>query len=122
MDKRTVIVHRIIYQGHHNVTLTPSQLVLHTCDIKLCCNWWHLYVGDKRRNALDGVERGQYATGQNHTNHKLTESQVYQIRRLYNSNGWTIKDLCEVFPVKRSVAQRILTKQDWSHLQGELLT
>lgn len=121
LDGKDVIVHRAIYCGYYNVILTPIQLVLHTCDTKLCCNHWHLYIGDKRRNALDAVARGQYKTGQYHANAVLTASQVYQIRRLYHSGSWTITDLTAIVPVKRSVIQRILTRQDWSHLQGELI-
>lgn len=37
----------------------PSGLwVLHTCDVKLCCNTTHLYLGTRKDNLRDAVERG----------------------------------------------------------------
>jgi len=119
MNGKDYITHRAIYIGYHGVTLTPSQLCLHTCDVKLCCNWWHLYIGDKRQNTKDALQRGQHKKGSSHVFAKLNENQVRQARRLYSSDSWSVEDLCNIFPVKKSVMGRIVHYKDWSHLIGE---
>ena len=50
--------HRVAWQLFIG-NIPTGQLVLHTCDVKLCVNPKHLYLGDKRDNTLDCFERGQ---------------------------------------------------------------
>jgi hypothetical protein len=50
--------HRASYIIHKG-PFDYSKLVLHKCDVKLCVNPDHLYIGDKSRNLKDAYERGQ---------------------------------------------------------------
>jgi hypothetical protein len=117
-NNKAVIAHRQVYLWKYKVTLTSKQYILHNCDNRLCCNWHHLYIGDHTQNMRDRDVRNRSSKGHEH---KLYASQVYQIRRLYYSGGWFMRELCNIFPVKYSVIQRIIKHHDWSHLQGELL-
>lgn len=52
--------------------------------------------------------------------HILSDTKVYRIRRLYHSGSWRQWELAYFFDVSPTIIQRILERQDWGHLQGEL--
>ena len=115
--------HRVIYQGIYNVVLSQDQYVLHKCDTPLCCNWNHLFLGNHAMNMLDRDMKGRAVKGTAQKHHRLCESQVLQIRRLYHSSrgSYTILDLAATFCIGKSIIQRIVRWQDWKHVQGEVL-
>lgn len=115
---QTITVNRIILQHITGVTLTPDRYALHTCDVRFCCSWHHIYEGDYHQNMKDMADRNRRSQGHSH---KLYKSQVYQIRRLYCSGSWTVGDLCKIFPVKKSTMQRIIKHEDYPNLKGECL-
>jgi len=43
--------------------LTSSEWACHTCDNKKCVNPHHLYLGDRKSNVRDAVERGLWSSG-----------------------------------------------------------
>lgn len=53
-----------------------ENLVLHKCDNKACVNPNHLYLGDKKQNTKDAIERGQHLTGDRCKNWIRTEGLV----------------------------------------------
>lgn len=52
---KAVQIHRRMYLISRNVTLTSKQLVCHSCDVRLCHNPEHLWIGSKADNSLDMV-------------------------------------------------------------------
>lgn len=54
---KQVAAHRVSYMLTHNVFLTPEECVLHKCDNRKCVNPNHLYIGDKKQNRKDFMER-----------------------------------------------------------------
>jgi hypothetical protein len=57
--------------------------ICHTCDVRLCCNPAHLYLGDGILNARDRDERGRSnIAAQGHCKRKLSDEQVRSIRAL----------------------------------------
>ena len=57
LDGKTVAAHRASYMMFHGVVLSSEQCVLHKCDNRSCVNPDHLYVGDKKQNRKDFMER-----------------------------------------------------------------
>lgn len=51
--------HRIVYQGHWDVLLTSSEIVMHTCDNPVCVNIDHLLEGDQLSNIADRDAKGR---------------------------------------------------------------
>lgn len=45
--------HRLIYILYHDVSLTPDQFLLHSCDNRLCCNPHHMRIGTHQDNMDD---------------------------------------------------------------------
>lgn len=51
--------HRVAYfvfRGH----IPAGKFALHKCDVKLCVNPSHLYLGGRKENMRDAIERGQW--------------------------------------------------------------
>lgn len=110
---KTISPHRIIFQAVKNVVLSRNQLVLHTCDIKRCCNWNHLYIGNKSQNALDSYERGQLQKGERSKVAKLNLKQVQEMRLTYSSHLMNQTELSIKYGISKSQVQRIVRFEDW---------
>lgn len=57
-DGKLKLAHRLAYE-HFVGPIPPGLLVLHHCDNPPCCRPDHLFVGDKRANALDALAKGR---------------------------------------------------------------
>lgn len=64
--------------------IPEGKQVLHKCDVMLCVNPTHLYLGDDAQNVRDKFERGRanILRGSRHGAAKLTDEQVREIRRI----------------------------------------
>lgn len=74
-------------QSAHRVAYTllcgpvPSgKWVLHHCDVKLCVNPAHLYIGTVKENVRDAASRGLLAAGERHGGHVLSAETVRALR------------------------------------------
>jgi hypothetical protein len=58
----------------------PGRLfVLHKCDVGLCCNPGHLFLGTHNTNMEDMANKARACCGPDHPNAKLTEAAVKEI-------------------------------------------
>lgn len=62
--KRHYLAHRLSYEIYNNMSLSPDQLVLHSCDVPNCINPKHLRVGTHKDNSDDKVSRCRQAKGE----------------------------------------------------------
>lgn len=96
-------------------------MALHTCDVKRCVNWRHVYEGTAKENIRDVMERGQWSPppsrrgdmnnqfGRVHgTYEKVSWNEVSELRRL-RGRGWTLKDLAARYGLGISQVHRIVT-------------
>jgi hypothetical protein len=61
---------------------TPYHETCHTCDVRHCCNYRHLYWGTSSQNSRDAFARGRRNNqGMQHPSAKLTDDDVRGIRR-----------------------------------------
>ena len=78
---RTRSAHRVSYELH--VGKIPDGLVVcHRCDVRLCVNPSHLFLGTSDDNNKDKARKGRShkPRGENHPGHVLTEDAVIAIR------------------------------------------
>jgi predicted XRE-type DNA-binding protein len=64
----------------------------------------------------DAAEKGIMAWGENQGHSRLTESQVYEIRRRYAAGGVFQEELAREFHVARSQISHIVNRRQWAHL------
>lgn len=94
-------------------------MVCHRCHIRTCVNPNHLYVGTGEDNMHDMQEAGRdnYFHGEKHYRTTLTESDVYEIRRLAASKTMTHQEIAEQFEICRAAVGSIASRKNWKHLQ-----
>lgn len=76
-------VHRRVFSEKNNTTLTQDDFVCHTCDVTLCVEPSHLFLGDAQSNMTDKVTKERQARnfGQRNGATKLTTEDVAFILR-----------------------------------------
>lgn len=108
--------HRVAYFLHSQVD--PLQfLVCHKCDNTRCVNPNHLFLGTPADNMADRdkKQRGKFPVGERNGQSKLTEDDVVDIRKQYES-GRTQKAIGLQYGVDHSTIGRITRRVDWSHI------
>jgi hypothetical protein len=95
--------------------------VLHKCDNPKCVSLFHIYVGTPKRNTADMLERhrrpdhrgpNQRGNGEEHPNHKLTATQVAEIR----ASELSQRQLASEYGVSKPTIQAILKGETWKHV------
>lgn len=109
--------HRFSYELH-NGSIPENLCVLHTCDVRLCVNPAHLFVGTKGDNQRDCVAKGRdnKACGEQAAMSKLTTAQVLEIRKLNSENHIGSRTLAKQFGVQRNTIMNILHRITWKHV------
>lgn len=96
----------------------PSGMsVLHTCDVRACCNPDHLFLGTQDANMKDMIAKGRRASfkGSKHGQSKLTERDVIEIRRL-RALGASSTELAPRFGVSPRTVRDAASGRMWSHV------
>lgn len=94
VNKKLYLAHRLSYIIHIG-PIPDDLLVCHKCDVRDCVNPKHLFLGTKRDNAIDMVNKNR------HGGMKLSTQQIEQIRFLFSS-GFDRKHLASKFNVSYS--------------------
>ena len=105
--------HVLSYLYHNNLLERDGLYVLHSCDVKSCCNPKHLRLGTASENMLDMYARNLASkVGIRSNRASLTEKQVIAI---YTSRQ-ARKILAEKYAVTTSVVAQIQNKVSWRNL------
>ncbi len=92
----TRLAHRVSWTLAHGKI--PSGLqVCHTCDIPICVNPAHLYIGTQKDNARDMATRKRNFVRRGEASHfaKLTRAQALSIRNMHATRTGPVRDLIE---------------------------
>jgi len=100
-------VHRIVYSLAHPDESIANKVVRHKCDNPLCINPNHLLSGTEWDNMRDRDLRGRHGQA------KMTRGQVLRARELYKNDGFSIKQLADLYGVKYNTMQSLLTYRHW---------
>lgn len=113
-EGRTQRAHRVSYKLF--VGPIPDGLhVLHKCDVRLCVNPDHLFLGTNADNVRDMVEKGRNNFGERNGNAKLTEDKVRDIRAGYEL-GDTVASLSLSYQVSCTAIYDIVRGDTWRHV------
>ncbi len=114
VDGKSLKAHRVSYELHNG--LIPEGLhVCHTCDVRVCVNPDHLWLGTNQDNVNDRDAKGRQSKGSANGQAKLTEEQVWE---LYHSED-TQREIAAQYGVSPAQVSRIKRKKGWRHLHEE---
>jgi hypothetical protein len=109
LNKKTKLAHRLSWElanGH----IPDGYFVLHRCDVRLCVNPSHLFLGTTTDNMRDKVKKGRHSAGWCHE--KLTAEQVEQIRFL-RASGLKLKEVGKLFNRHPDHIRKITNHKVW---------
>lgn len=118
---KVVSAHRMALTFHNGSPLPSGREhpVCHRCDVELCCNPAHLYLGTPKQNTADIIQRGRRQVvrkGSAAPFAKFTDEQVREIRRLH-AEGWSYPRLGERFGMHPQNIGRICRRQGYTEVE-----
>ncbi len=131
--------HRLAWEVAHG-PIPAGLFVLHRCDVALCVNPEHLFLGTHAMNMQDMVSKGRAAQGDRHGSKthpeclrrgkradtsawrrgegqhtaRLTIKKVRQIRQL-RETGLTLTELSVKFSVCIATIHQVTSRKTWAH-------
>ncbi len=109
------VASRVLFERAHG-WLPPNIFVCHSCDNPKCVNLEHLFIGEHRDNMADMVAKGRQGRhgkpGESHPNHKLTATQVAEIRRRL-AGGASQASMCRAYGISSGHMNRIAHNKRW---------
>ena len=112
---KVLLAHRVSLHLAGVLELDSNELVCHHCDNRGCVNPLHLYVGTYSENMKDMVSRKRSAVGESHSQVKLTEESVLEIRRR-KSDGASQVSIASAFGVSCAIVSCIVNRKNWTHI------
>ena len=110
-----VRVHRLSYSLHTGKYLDRKTLVCHSCDMPLCVNPAHLFVGTHKDNTADAKRKGRFfKRGAARKMCRVTEADVRAIRSLYARGQHTMKAIAKLYAISFSATQAIISRKTWA--------
>ena len=121
---RNTYAHRYAWE-QKNGKIPKGLLVCHHCDNPSCVNPKHLFLGTHKDNSQDAAKKGRCCmqahpelipNGEKNGGCKISESDVYAIRKLYPAGCTTKAKLAKKFGISLSQVKRILNRKSWKHV------
>ena len=115
-DTVTHLAHRISYLVYKG-DIRAEDCVLHKCDTRCCVNPEHLFLGDRKDNAVDRESKGRggQVRGSRHYSTSLTEDDVRFIRK--SKGVLKLTELGAMFGLTISAVNSIQFKRTWKHVE-----
>ena len=111
------------WDGAHRVSwelangpIPKGMQVLHRCDNPPCVNPLHLFLGTNRDNNQDKINKDRHARGERHSNAKLTDAAVREIREALK-DGVNQYVLAAKYSVNQFAISAINTGKQWKHVK-----
>lgn len=111
---KKAMAHRVAWELV-NGPVPDGMKVLHRCDVKLCVNPDHLFLGTQLDNMRDMAKKNRSNLGERCPSHKLTADQVAAIRIAYVA-GAKKSDLARQYGVAGPTIGGCITGKTWRHL------
>jgi hypothetical protein len=113
------LAHRRSWEAK-NGPIPDGMFVLHKCDVPLCVNPDHLFLGTKKDNNRDMARKRRSALGEKNGQSKLRADQIAEIFFL-RGQGMTQKSISEKFDVSRTTISFVLSGERWGHVTSAQL-
>ena len=109
--------HRASWMVHRG-QIPKGQCVLHACDTPRCINPDHLFLGSHADNMADRAAKGRNADqrGEKGPGAYLTEEQVLEIRSLWATRCYTLREIGEICGTSKENVNNIVCRYTWKHI------
>jgi len=107
--------HRVSYELTHG--LIPDGLdVLHRCDVRMCVNPAHLFLGTDLDNMADMVAKGRQTLGTRNAMAKLNAEKVRDIKKRCGAKEISQSAIAREYGVDQCTVVDILQGRTWKHV------
>jgi hypothetical protein len=118
-DGQTLLAHRLVYELVFG-TLPATLAVCHRCDVRLCCNPYHLFLGTIGDNNRDMYAKGRAGRvgaprGTRNRNAKGNPDIVRAIRA-ERAAGVLLRDVAAKYGLSIGAVSAIATRRTWDHV------
>lgn len=107
--KRTIYVHRLMWQHANRMEVPEGKEVCHTCDNPACARPSHLFAGTHAENMRDAAQKGRKT--------RFSMEQIQQVVALRNQ-GHNARAIHELTGISRSALRDILSGRSLSAITG----
>lgn len=122
IDAKSISAHRASWLIH-NGAIPDGLFILHRCDNKRCVNPHHLFLGTQAENMRDMARKGRQTkllppVRRGRANHaaKVTEDQVIEIRQMWDSGNYRLKDIAIRYGISVPSTHKIARRETWTHV------
>lgn len=114
INMKSYPTHRIAY-GFEYGEFDESLQVLHRCDVRLCVNPKHLFLGTQQENVDDMKAKGRKVTRRGYGNpiRNVNEHTAYLIQRLAKETTLSHRTIAGMFLMPRNTIRHILYGKSW---------
>jgi hypothetical protein len=114
---KNYLAHRVSYEIFYG-NFPKELLVCHKCDNRLCVNPNHLFLGTYKENSKDCIDKNRKNSkkGEDVWDSKLRNEDIINIRKLYQLDGHTAKDLSNKYGVDQSIIRKVANGIIWKHI------
>lgn len=110
------IASRIAWSLHHKKAIPDGLYACHHCDVGLCCNPKHIFIGDQFANMQDASRKGRTCRGSARACTNLNEDIVYLARAIYYKGLMRVGEIAEWFGIHASTCSLMLHGKQWAHV------
>lgn len=109
---KTMTAHRYYYEKYKGEI--PNGLnICHHCDNRKCVNPEHLFLGTQKENMRDMVKKGRGNYGEKHNMAKLTWKNVNEIRKMYLTGKFSIRELARKYNIWYGPMRSAIIGETW---------
>lgn len=112
----SVYAHRFSYQVHNCIEVPLHLDVCHSCDMPCCVNPDHLWVGTRKQNMMDCIQKNrqgkQDRSGSMNGRAVLCEWQVLSIRM----DSRSLSEIAKEYGCEKTAISRIKSRKSWRHI------
>lgn len=112
VDGKTLDAHRLSWKLH-NGEIPKGMLVCHACDVRLCVNPSHLFLGTHQDNYDDAFLKGRMLPPPKNNSFKLDENMVSKIRSMYVPGVFGYKKIAKLFNVTKTTIRDVVKKRTY---------
>ncbi len=110
-DEGTIAAHRLSWKLEHG-EIPIGLCVLHACDNRRCVRPSHLFLGTKKDNAQDAIQKGRLNQGEDSRHAKLKNADVRAIKKDNRVHAVIAQD----YNVTRQAIDFIKNGRTWKHI------